>query len=159
MRPKTPFAERSGHLRCAGRISSFLLVLAAPRTPLKCLVAHASRWYLPLLRVCCVRQSLLGRTDALPSARPKTIVPGMARIRSKMAYDPDCTYDAATQVLTVIWTVFRKGVAPLKPSGRPYEYTYTNVPEAVADSFLDDRGNGEYYNAVIRGHYTFTRIH
>jgi hypothetical protein len=34
---------------------------------------------------------------------------------------------------------------------------YHSVPQAVADAFLDDNCNGEYYNIVIRDHYTFTR--
>ncbi len=76
-----------------------------------------------------------------------------------MAYDEDCSYDDATQVLTVVWTVFKKSISFGATSGRPYEYTYANVPESVADSFLDDRGNGEYFNVVIRDHYTATRIH
>lgn len=75
-----------------------------------------------------------------------------------MSDDPRSSYDAATEQLTVTFTVFRKRVAPLIPSGKPYAYRYDDVPEAVADTWLDDEGNGEYYNSTIRNAYDFTRL-
>jgi len=66
-------------------------------------------------------------------------------------------YNAATKLLSVGFTVYRKSVAPLSPSGKPYRYHYFNVPVAVADTFILDRENGEYYNANIRGKFAFYR--
>ena len=82
----------------------------------------------------------------------------MARLRPKMSDDPESGYNAATGKLLVVFNVYRKRLTPFYPSGRPYVYRYNDVPEAVADTWLDDAGNGEYYNASIRGVYSFTRI-
>ena len=82
----------------------------------------------------------------------------MSRLRPKMSDDPESEYNAATGKLLVVFNVYRKRLTPFYPSGRPYVYRYNDVPEAVADTWLDDAGNGEYYNASIRGVYSFTRI-
>ena len=82
----------------------------------------------------------------------------MARVRPKAFFGPNCFYVAATEELVVEFTVYRQRLAPLTPAGRPYIYRYDDVPEAVADTFLDDLENGEYYNSDIRGEYPYTRL-
>ncbi len=82
----------------------------------------------------------------------------MPGLRPKMSDDPNSSYNAATAQLLVVFNIYRKRLTPFYPGGRPYVYRYNDVPEAVADLWLDDAGNGEYYNANIRGVYDFTRI-
>jgi len=82
----------------------------------------------------------------------------MPNDRTKAFFGTNCIYNPATEELLVEFMVYRKSLDPLTPSGRPYTYIYDEVPEAVADAFLDDRQNGEFYNAFIRGIYAFTRI-
>lgn len=78
--------------------------------------------------------------------------------RPKAFFGPNCFYVAGTEELVVEFLVYRKRLWPLEPSGRPYIYKYDDVPEAVADAFLDDKENGEYYNSDIRGVYNYTRL-
>jgi hypothetical protein len=105
----------------------------------------------PCASVCGVASSPPARI-----ARPQP--DAMARLRPKMSFDPNCEYNAATKVLTITFTVFKKGLQMHGNTGRPYIYDYAVVPQAVADAFLDDKGNGEYYNEHIRNDYTYTRL-
>ena len=82
----------------------------------------------------------------------------MADDRPKAFYSDGCTYDAANEILHVEFTVFRKRLAPLTPSGRPYIYEYEEVPLAIAEEFLNDEEDGTFYNELIRDEYDFTRI-
>jgi len=82
----------------------------------------------------------------------------MPDARSKAFFGTNCIYNTVTEELLVEFTVYRKKLDPVTPSGRPYVYIYDDVPEATADEFLDDKENGEFFNASIRGIYAFTRI-
>jgi len=82
----------------------------------------------------------------------------MPDTRSKAFFGTNCIYNAVTEELLVEFTVYRKKLDPLTPSGRPYTYIYDDVPAAVAADFLDDKENGEFFNSDIRGLYDFTRI-
>lgn len=75
-----------------------------------------------------------------------------------MAFYAGCEYNAATKDLLVMFTVWRKAYTSNPKNGKPYHYRYFNVPVAVAASFLNDNENGEYYNYVIRNHFSFERI-
>ncbi len=82
----------------------------------------------------------------------------MARVRAKMAFYAGCEYNLASKELLVMFTVWRKAWTDNPLNGHPYHYRYFDVPVAVAASFLNDNETGEYYNIVIRDHYTFERI-
>jgi|TARA_R100000093_G_scaffold68757_1_gene40550 hypothetical protein len=81
----------------------------------------------------------------------------MARVRPKAFFSQGCFYNATTKDLLCHFTLWKQTPPFGGIDGSPYIYWYHNVPQAVADAFLDDEENGEYYNYVIRGHYTFTR--
>ena len=158
MRPKTLFGEQLPHLRWAGRDSSFLVALAAPRTPPRCLSVHGFKRVQSRLRFHFIRASLSGTHAALHAAACRATIPAMPDARSKAFFGTNCIYNAATEELLVEFTVYRKKLDPVTPSGRPYVYIYDDVPEAIADEFLDDKENGEFYNESIRGIYDYTRI-
>jgi hypothetical protein len=82
----------------------------------------------------------------------------MARVRPKAFFNVGCRYDSGTQDLLCHFTLWKQTPPFGGIDGSPYQYNYHFVPQAVADAFLDDKCNGEYYNAVIRDHYTFTRF-
>lgn len=84
------------------------------------------------------------------------IVPPVASQRPKAINLRGCDYNASTEVLTVEFTAYRKSVAPLTPSGRPYRYYYLPVDVYTADAFLLGGANGVFFNEYIRGaYYTF----
>ena len=82
----------------------------------------------------------------------------MPNERPKAFFSDGCFYDAATEILHVEFTVYRKRLAPLTPSGRPYIYEYEEVPLAISEAFLNDDEDGTFYNAYIRAEYEFNRL-
>ncbi len=105
----------------------------------------------PCAPVC--RVATLPHTTASPAHRQD-----MARKRPICFFWTGCHYDIATKDLLVHFTVYRKDQEEPKPNGRPYQYVYHNVPLAVAASFINDDANGEYYNYVIRDHFSWRRV-
>ncbi len=106
----------------------------------------------------CARPSPPSSPTALQAAAAAGKFAAMPDERSKAFFGTNCIYNPATSELLVEFTVYRIRLDPVTPSGRPYAYIYDGVPQAVADAFLDDRENGEFYNSDIRGIYSFTRI-
>ena len=51
-------------------------------------------------------------------------------------YDPDCQ---------LLWIHFRTG----------QRYLYESVPQYVIDEFLNAPSQGQYFNAAIRGRYSY----
>ncbi len=75
-----------------------------------------------------------------------------------MAFYAGCEYKPESKKLFVMFTVWRKSYTSNPKNGKPYHYRYFDVPAVVAAAFLDDKENGEYYNYVIRNHFSFGRI-
>lgn len=72
--------------------------------------------------------------------------------------DDECYYLSGTQLLFVEFTVYKAGGKRFAPNGKPYQYLYHNVPQTLAEDWLDDKCNGETYNSSIRDSYAHTRV-
>jgi len=84
------------------------------------------------------------------------------RKRPKCFVGTRCSYDAASEVLTVEFTAYRKALHAAPFTGRPYKYTYANVDQDEADHFFDNEEDGTWWNYNVRGQPLanpgFTRI-
>mgnify|MGYP004454369159 CR=1 FL=1 len=133
--------------------------MSAPRRPRRCGQPHCGGPVLAARARIALAATYGGTASGMPcSGAGRRYTPEMPALRPKAFFTDGCSYDAATEKLTVEFTVFRKRVFPLNPSGKPYKYIYDEIPLATSEAFLNDAENGEYYNASIRGLYTFTRI-
>ena len=82
----------------------------------------------------------------------------VADYRPKAMNPYGCDYNGSTQILTIEFNVYRKSLAPLTPSGRPYRYNYFDVDAYTADAFLLGGASGVFFNEYIRGAFYHFRL-
>ena len=92
-----------------------------------------------------------------PRLAPGAIFRTMADNRPKCFFNPETFWDPDTLKLYVEFTQYRKSLKAPVLDGKPYSYTYHDVPFSVAFTFIQNDCDGVFYNDWIRNVYPWTR--